>query len=276
MPVSILILTLNEELNLPDCLESVSWSDDVVVFDSFSTDRTVEIARATGARVVQRRFDNWSAHQNWAVENIEFKYPWVYYTDADERLPPDLAHEICAVVRKPDTTEVAYRLRFKNYLFGKWIRHSCLYPTWVLRLFRPSEIHWERLVNPVPVVNGSVGQLQCHFEHHSFNKGMQEWFSKHNKYSTDEAIELIRTNQHPIDWKGLLSGDAAKRRKALKHLAYQMPCRPSLLFIYTYFFKMGFLDGMPGLTYCILRAIYEFMIDLKVRELRRRGKGLPT
>jgi glycosyltransferase involved in cell wall biosynthesis len=275
MSISVLILTLNEEINLPGCLESVAWSDDVVVFDSFSTDGTVEIARAAGARVVQRKFDNWSAHQNWAVENIEFKYPWVYYTDADERVPPALAQEILSVTGAPGRAETAYRLRFQNLLFGKWVKHSSLYPTWVLRLFRPERIHWERLVNPVAVVDGPVGRLEGHFEHHSFNKGLGEWFDKHNKYSTGEAQELIRSGAERIDWGGIVCREAARRRKTLKHLAYRTPGRPVLLFLFMYFFKMGFLDGRAGLIYCTLRAIYEFMIDLKVKELRRREKGLP-
>src|SRR5207249_1775242 len=87
--ISVLILTLNEEENLPRCLESLSWSDDIHVLDSFSTDRTVQIARAAGARVEQRAFDNWAAHQNWALKNIPFKHPWVYYSDADERVTPE-------------------------------------------------------------------------------------------------------------------------------------------------------------------------------------------
>ena len=137
MRCSVLILTLNEEVNLPDCLESVAWCDDVVVLDSFSSDRTEQIARDFGARFVQRRFDDWSSHQNWAVSNIEFQHRWVYYSDADERLPEGLVQELNEVTSDVDRPEVAYRLRFKNMFMGRWLRHSCLYPTWVLRLFRP-------------------------------------------------------------------------------------------------------------------------------------------
>jgi glycosyltransferase involved in cell wall biosynthesis len=275
MSVSTLILTLNEEVNLPGCLESVAWSDDIVVFDSFSTDRTVEIAQAAGARVVQRQFDNWSAHQNWAVENIEFKYPWVYYTDADERVPLALAQEILSVTGAPDRPEAAYRLRFQNFLFGKWVKHSSLYPTWVLRLFRPKRIRWERIVNPVAVVDGPVGRLEGHFEHHSFNKGLAEWFDKHNKYSTGEAQELIRSSSERIDWGGIVCLEAARRRKAQKQLAYRLPGRPLLMFLALYVVRLGFLDGRAGLIYCTLRAIYEYMIDVKVKELRRREQRLP-
>ena len=274
MSISVLILTLNEELNLPDCLESVSWSDDIVVFDSFSADRTVEIAKAAGARVVQRKFDNWSAHQNWAVENIEFKYPWVYYSDADEIMTSELRDEILKVTSEKDRPEVAYRVRFKNMFMNRWIKRSSLYPTWVLRLFRPECVRWERLVNPVPIINGKEGKLQSHFEHYTFNKGMTEWINKHNLYSQNEASELIKTINRCINWKGLLSRDPAVRRKSLKELAFHMPFRPFLVFFYLYFFRFGFLDGIPGLTYCRLRSMYEYMIDLKVKELRRKEKGL--
>ena len=277
MSVSVLILTLDEETNLPGCLESVAWSDDVVVFDSFSTDRTVEIAEGAGARVVQRRFDNWSAHQNWAVENIEFKHPWVYYSDADEVVPAALRDEMLAVTSDGTRPQVAYRVRFKNILCGRWIRRSSLYPTWVPRLWRPEKIRWKRQANPVAVIDGPVGYLENHFEHYSFNKGFHAWFDKHNKYSTHEAIETLNELDHgAIDWAGLAAGEPARRRMALKQLSFRMPGRPYAKFLYMYLLRMGFLDGRAGLTYCTLQAIYEYMICCKVRELRRREKGLPV
>jgi len=272
--ISVLILTLNEEINLPGCLESVSWCDDIVVFDSYSTDRTLEIAKAFGARIVQRKFDNWSAHQNWAVENISFKHPWVYYTDADERIPADLKEELLSISSDGSRMEVAYRLRFKNMFMGKWNKHSSLYPTWVLRFFRPENVRWERLCNPVAIVDGKEGKLNSHFEHYSFNKGLADWIHKHNCYSSMEAKALIQEVQGRLRFNDLFSGKPAVRRKFLKQLAFRMPCRPFVVFCYLYFVRMGFLDGMPGLTYCRLRAMYEYMIDLKVIELRRKEKGL--
>lgn len=274
MGPSVLILTLNEEANLPGCLSSVSWSDDVVVLDSFSTDCTADIARAAGARVVRRRFDDWSSHQNWAVRHIRFKHPWVYYSDADERVTPELAGEMQSVAVDPATGPVAYRVRFRNIFMGRWIRHASLYPTWVLRLFRPDRVHWERLVNPVAVVEGPEGRLRGHFDHYSFSRGLAPWFAKHNLYSSDEAQELIRTVEAGMEWRGLVCRDPARRRKALKSLAYRMPFRPALVFAYLYFVRLGILDGVPGLTYCRLRAMFEYMVDLKVGELRRKQRGL--
>jgi glycosyltransferase involved in cell wall biosynthesis len=274
--ISILILTLNEEINLPACLESVSWSDDIVVFDSFSTDRTVEIAKAAGARVIQRKFDNWSAHQNWAVQNIEFKHPWVYYSDADEVVPQDLKEEMLRLTEDSSRSEVAYRVRFKNMFMDRWIKYSSLYPTWVMRLFQPSKVRWEREVNPIAFVDGPEGRLQSHFLHYSFNKGLEDWFAKHNRYSTQEAIDNLREiREGKIDLPGILSlRDPVRRRRALKLLSMRMPFRPTLRFLYMYLLRMGFLDGRAGLTYCRLLAWYEYQIVLKLEELRRRDKGL--
>jgi len=276
MSISILILTLNEEANLPKCLQSVKWSDDIVVLDSFSTDRTVKIAEETGARVVQRRFDNWSAHQNWAVRNIQFKHPWVYYSDADEIVPPELRDEMLTVTREASAEPVAYRLRYKNFFCDRWIKHCGIYPVWVLRLFRPDKVHWERLVNPVPIVGGPEGRLVHHFHHYSFNKGVEAWFEKHNKYSSQEAEEGIKTIAHGFeDWAGLFElRDGSRRRRALKELAFRLPFRPTLRFLYMYLLRLGFLDGWEGLTYCRLLSLYEYMIVLKMRELERQRREL--
>jgi len=274
--ISILILTLNEEKNLPACLESVKWSDDIVVFDSFSTDRTVEIAEAFGARVVQRKFDNWAEHQNWAVQNINFKHKWVYYSDADEIVSTELRDEILIIAQNSTDKKTAYQLRYKNFFWGKWIKHCGIYPVWVLRFFQPDKIHWERLVNPAPVVNGMTGRLKEHFYHYSFNNGLTAWFDKHNKYSSGEARESLKSlAENSVDWS-IISDfkDSSKRRRAMKEISFRIPCRPFFRFLYMYFFRLGFLDGRPGLTYCILITIYEYMIVLKMKEIQRRENGL--
>lgn len=274
-PISVLVLTLNEEVNLPRCLESLRWCDDIVVLDSGSIDRTAEIAREYGARVVTRSFDNWASHQNWALESIDYRHPWLYYSDADEAMPPELRDELIQVATASAQPHVAYRGRYKNYFLGRWIRHCGIYPTWVLRFYKPNKVRYERLVNPTAKVDGSIGLLQEHFLHYSFNKGLQAWFDKHNKYSTAEAIETIRDlREGAIDWAGLVAvSNPARRRLALKHLSFRLPFRPLLRFLYMYVLKLGFLDGGPGFHYCMMLSIYEYMIVLKVRELRRRERG---
>jgi glycosyltransferase involved in cell wall biosynthesis len=275
MSVSILVLTLNEEANLPGCLESVAWADDIVVLDSFSTDRTVELANSLGARIVQRRFDNWASHQNWAMENIQFKHPWVFYIDADERMTPELRKELEEIASDPDRREVAFYCGRKNFFMGKWIRHA-MPPGLIMRFFRPDKIRFERLVNPTPVIDGEHGYLKNYFEHYNFSKGITEWIEKHNKYSTMEAMEGIKLLKGELaDQPSLFSKDKSLRRKALKNLSFKMPFRPTLKFAYMYIFGRGFLDGAPGFAYCLLQAFYEYMIVLKMREILRREKGLP-
>lgn len=273
MSISVLILTYNEEKNLPACLDTVSWSDDIIVFDSCSTDRTVEIAREAGARIYQRPFDN-ERNQRAASLKLDFKYPWVYNPDADEVTPPDLRDEMLSLIADPKRTEVAYRVRFKVMFFGRWIRRSSLYPTWVVRLFRPEKISFDRLINLTYNVDGPEGRLTSHFLHYTFNNGISAWYEKHNKYSSAEAEEKIKSLAEPLNWTDL-RGDTVNRRKFLKQLAFRLPCRPFVVFVYIYFLRLGMLDGLIGLRYCLMRATYEFMIDLKTRELMRRKKGLP-
>jgi glycosyltransferase involved in cell wall biosynthesis len=162
MPISILILTLNEETNIGACLDSLAGFDDVVVLDSLSKDRTKEIALAKGARVVERPFDNWAAHQNWAMDTIPFRNPWVFYLDADERMTPELRAEIEAIAADTSRAEVAFYCGRKNFFLGKWIRHA-MPPGMIMRFFKPGHIRFERLVNPVPVVDGPHGYLRNHF-----------------------------------------------------------------------------------------------------------------
>jgi glycosyltransferase involved in cell wall biosynthesis len=274
MGVSVLILTLNEERNIATCLESVKWSDDVVVLDSFSTDRTVEIARSFGARIVQRTFDDWSSHQNWALKEIPFKNRWVYYSDADEIVTPELRDELVRIAADPTLTPVAYRLRYRNFFCGRWIRHCGIYPVWVMRFFQPDKVRFERIVNPVAVIDGEEGRLESHFHHHSFNNGLQAWFDKHNRYSQQEAIESLSSLRGGhLDWRAL-AGNAVARRRLLKELSFRLPCRSLLRFVYMYLLQFGFLDGWQGYTYCRMLAIYEYMIELKVMEIERRERGL--
>lgn len=270
--ISVLVLTLNEESNLPRCLDSIRWCDDIVVLDSGSTDRTVEIATRAGARVITRAFDDWAGHQNWAVKNIRFRHPWVYYSDADEVITTELRDELLGIARDTLRREVAYRLRYKNFYRGRWIRHCGIYPVWVLRFFQPSRVRWERTVNPVAVVDGPEGRLESHFEHYSFEKGMDAWWEKHRKYADQEANETILSlSTGSIPWRSLFVGDAVARRRALKELSFRLPFRPLLRFLYMYVVRLGFLDGLEGLSYCRLLAQYERMIVRRVRELRARS-----
>jgi glycosyltransferase involved in cell wall biosynthesis len=270
MKASILILTKNEEQDLPGCLESVAWSDDIHVYDSLSTDRTVEIATAAGATVTARPFDNWSAHQNWGLRNIAFRHPWVFYIDADERMTPDLVRAVAAAVATPGE-HVAFRVQRRDFFMGTWLKHVQASPFYV-RLFRPERVRYERLVNPVTLVDGSVGDVAGYLDHLPFSKGMSHWLARHNSYSSLEAAQIIanRASGQPFSLaKAFFAKDFNERRFHQKELFYRLPLRPFVKFLLIYGVKRGFLDGRAGLTYATLQSIYEYMIVLKTRELSR-------
>ncbi len=277
VPVSILVLTKDEQINIEACLQCLSFSDDVVVLDSYSTDRTVEIAKQfPNVRVVQRRFDTWSRHSNWALENIDFKYPWVYYSDADERVTQELRDEINRTIRDPNQTNAAFRVRYKNMFLGRWLRHGGIYPVWIIRLFQPDKVRYEdRQVNAHPVVDGSIGELKEHFIHYSFNKGLGLWFQKHNAYSSMESHEAVsvRHNKFNEQLRLARSEDRATRRRAIKNMSFFLPGRALFRFLYMYFLKLGFLDGRAGFHYAALISMYEYWIEVKIREQEQEWSG---
>lgn len=275
--LSVLILTKDEQINIADCLACLGFSDDIVVFDSLSTDGTRDIARSTpNVRVVERAFDNWSAHQNWAVRNIDFRHPWVLYVDADERVEPELADEIVRTLAG-DPSCAAYRIRRKDIFMGRWLRRAQLYPTWFVRLFRPDTIRYERLVNPVAHVDGTIGDLEAHLIHYPFSKGVEHWLERHNSYSSFEARELLEViggKRRPF--ADLFRADANERRAVLKDIFYRLPMRPQIKWLYYVLWRRAFLDGKPGLTYARLTYLYEYMISIKVQELRAQARQEPA
>lgn len=270
MSVSVLVLTKNEEQDLPGCLQELRWSDDVVVLDSMSTDRTAEIARAAGARIVERAFDNWASHQNWALQNIEFRHPWVFYIDADERVTPELAESIQRAIQNPKDA-VAFRIRRRDFFMGRWLKHVQASP-YYLRLFRPEKMRYERLVNPISIADGPVAEIEGFLDHHPFSKGLSHWFSRHNSYSTFEAQQILENRRGKTKFsltKALFERDFNERRYHQKELFYRLPLRPLIKFFLLYFLKRGFLDGRAGYTYARLQMIYESMIVMKTEEMER-------
>jgi glycosyltransferase involved in cell wall biosynthesis len=272
--VSVLILTLNEELNLGECIDSCAWSDDIVVFDSMSTDRTQEIARAKGVRVVERAFDNYAAQRNAALTTVAYKNPWVLMVDADERIPDELAAEVVATTSRVGSDVALFRVRRKDFFMGKWLRRSSGYPSWFGRLMRVGHVRVEREVNEEYVTDGRVEHLHAHLHHFPFNKGVAYWFERHNRYSSMEAMAKVDLQRHPVALRCIFSHDPVIRRRALKHLAFRLPLRPPIIFLYLYFVRFGLFDGWAGFYFSGMRAIYELLIDLKAVEIRRRQQGV--
>ena len=267
--ISVLILTKNEQQDLPGCLDSVQWSDDIHVYDSFSDDATVEIATGRGAIVTRRAFDNWAAHQNWGLQNIAFKHPWVFYIDADERMTSELVASVRQAASNPGD-QVAFRMQRRDFFMGIWLKHVQTSPHY-MRLFRPSKMRYERLVNPVSIPDGPVADIAGYLDHYPFSKGIRQWFDRHNSYSSFEAQQIIdneKTKEPFSIWKAFFERDFTRRRFLQKELFFRLPARPLVKFALLYVLKRGLLDGRAGFTYSVLQSIYEYMIVLKVAELR--------
>ena len=267
MALSVLILTKDEERDLPDCLRSVGWCDDVHVLDSFSTDRTVAIARSAGARVVQRSFDDYASQRNYGLQGMAFKYSWVLMLDADERVPAELIAELQRFTTSAPDAVTAGRLQRRDYWWGRWLKYAQISPFYI-RLVRPSRVHFEREVNEVPVIDGEVSDLTGYFEHYPFSKGLDHWIAKHNRYSRMEA-ELIASARvgRPSLRTAFFGSDFNQRRVHQKSLFYRLPARPLVKLLYMLFVRRAILDGWPGIRYSILQSIYEYFIVLKTREI---------
>lgn len=273
--ISVLILTKNEEQDLPGCLESVAWSDDIHVYDSMSTDATVEIAKAFGAKVTQRPFDNWASHQNWGLANIPFKHRWVFYIDADERMTPSLIESASQAVTSAKD-EVAFSVQRRDFFMGTWLKHVQTSP-YYMRLFRPEKMRYERLVNPISIPDGPSTRISGYLDHFPFSKGLHHWFARHNNYSDLEAKQIIENRRGQADFsviKAFTEGDFHERRFHQKEIFYRMPMRPLVKFVLLYFGKRGFMDGKAGFTYATLQSIYEYLIALKAAQFGKQdGAG---
>ena len=263
---SVLILTLNEERNLPRCLASVAACDDIVVLDSGSTDRTVELASAAGARVFTRRFDDFAGQRNFAQREIPFRHPWVFHLDADEELTPELdaACRTAAVRADIDGFYVAPKMMF----MGRWIPHCTDFPAWQARFVRAPQFafvqagHGQR---EAPQMR--LDRLSASYLHDLSAGGETDWLEKHRRYARAEAHAHLAV-PGAIRWGDLFIGRQLQRRRALKQLTYSLPGRPALRFVYQYLLRGGFLDGWPGLRYCRLLARYEGFAAAELRNLR--------
>jgi glycosyltransferase involved in cell wall biosynthesis len=270
--ISVLILTLDEEINISSCIESLNWCNDIVVLDSFSNDKTVEVSKQKGARVFQREFDDYANQRNYGLSEIEYHNSWLLMVDADEVITVELANEMKEAVKSAANNISLYRMRRKDYFLGKWIRRSSGYPTWFGRLMKIGEVSVEREINEEYITAGKVESLQHHLHHYPFNKGFSCWLQKHDRYSSMEAEQKLKENKK-IPFRNILNADPTVRRKCIKQIAYSLPCRPLVMFVALYFIRGGILEGRAGFIFCLLRAYYEFMIDCKYLELKRRLNG---
>jgi glycosyltransferase involved in cell wall biosynthesis len=276
--LSVIVLTRDEEDNLPACLASVrALGAQVFVVDSGSTDRTVEIARAAGCQVVEHPFENYARQRNWAFDHLPIATSWTLCLDADERLTPDLAAEIAAVLAQGDTQHDGYMLRKRTVFMGRWLRHGGQYPAYHLRLFRTGLGRCEdRLYDQHFVVTGAIDVLNNDYID-VITSDIASFVARHNRWAALEAEEISRKN-HPdfsmprFTVQARLLGTAIERKRFIRNDIYlQLPLfiRPLLLWIYAYIIRLGFLDGIEGLIfYTLQRFWFRFLVDAKMWEIR--------
>lgn len=270
--VTAMIFTLDEELHLPSCLGSLRWCDDVIVVDSFSKDRTGQICRDAGVRFFQHGFEGFGSQRNWALEHTQPKYDWILILDADERIPPELATELGAIAQAAPSNIGAYRVRRRFYMWGRWLRYSSLYPTWVVRFIHKDRVRYtNRGHAETQEVEGRIEDLRHDLIDENL-KGLDEWFERQNRYSRKDAEYELRQEGSAQHLGDLFAGDPLLRRAALKRVAYRLPARPLIFFLYSYFWRRGFLDGGDGFVFCLMKAMYQQMVTVKKYDARRLRK----
>ena len=277
MEVSVVILTFNSAATIGATLKRAKRvSDDIHVVDSGSDDETRDIAAAAGARVVEHEFVHYGAQRNWAIDNLPLKHAWELHLDADERLTPELAAEINALDEHAAAHVDGYCIPRLVHFMGRPIRHGAMYPVWHLRLFRRGAGRCEmRRYDQHFYVEGAAGSLSHPFID-DIRMPLSEWVVRHNLWSKAEVEQLLAASTEGRLIEGRFDGTPIERQHARRRIYQKMPplLRPFLLFVYRYFFRLGFLDGREGLIFFVLQTFwFRFLIDAKLYERRVTKEG---
>lgn len=265
--ISIIILTKDEEKDLPACLEAIKWCDDVHVLDSGSTDKTLEIAKYYGAELSYNAFESFGKQRNFALENLPVKHDWILFLDADELVTPAFKEEIFEAVANAKDNIAGFYCCWKMILNGTWLKHCDNFPKWQFRLLRKGRANFTDFGHGQKEgeIDGEIEYIKEPYLHFGFSKGWNRWMERHNKYSSQEAV--ARSKERP-PFRNIFDANGSKRNPALKSWLSRVPGWPFLRFLQTYIFSLGFLEGRSGFVYCVNMAYYEFLIQIKMRELQ--------
>lgn len=300
LPISAIILTYNEELNLDRCLKSIKdWVSEIFIVDSYSTDGTAQIVKRYGAKIVEHSFENQAQQFNWALDNLDIKSNWILRLDADEYLTEELKKEITEIfenLRMSDVLNIdgdnlgtsdvqkssdvkkleinGFYIKRRVYFMGRWIKHGGYYPTWILRLFRKGRARSEEreMDEHIILLEGRAGYLKNDFIDNN-KKDLTFWVDKHNRFSSREVKEILKESKTTQG----LEGPVVLRRLA-KERYYKLPIflRAFVYFLNRYFLRLGFLDGKEGLIFHFLQGFwYRFLIDAKIYEITTKTKTKP-
>lgn len=268
VPVTAIILTLNEADNIARCIDCLTRADEIVVVDSGSTDATLSHARqARGdVRILTHPFKDFGDQRNWALEHGGARNDWILFVDADEFCDDALLDEIAAFVMAPSDKVGAF-IAGRNYFLGRWLRHSTLFPSYQLRLLKLGAVTYVRHGHGQrEVTSGPLHYLMQGWRHEGLSKGVADWIGRHNRYSSNDVELLVDMRLRPMAWRDLLSANVRLRRMALLQLSTRIPLRPYWMFLYRYVIRRGFMDGRAGLVYCQLIMAHYLHMEAKLAE----------
>lgn len=281
IPVSLIILTFNEEENIEHCLQSVSdLVDEIIIVDSFSTDKTIEICKKYTSKIFEHKFENQAKQFNWALDNVPVSNNWVMRLDGDEFLTGELKNELILLFNKTEKDFTGIYLKRRVYFMGRWIKHGDYYPMWFLRIFQKGKGKYEEITEEHIILSeGKTIKLKNDFIDYN-RKGLSFWLEKHANWAVGEMYDTLalmkneKMNAKVID-ESLFSSQEKQRRWLKNKIYAKSPLfiRAFLYFFYRYFVRFGFLDGIEGLIFHFLQGFwYRFYIDAKIYEAIKLGK----
>jgi glycosyltransferase involved in cell wall biosynthesis len=269
--ITCIILTKNEEVNIPRCIASVRWCNEIIVVDSGSADKTLEVAELLGARVFSnppQGVFNIANQRNWSLETAGVTTEWVLFLDADEEITPELQKAITATIANPGDKN-CFELTPKYLFWGRWLKRTQNYPNWHPRIVQHGKVCfaggvWEHFED-----GARAGRICEPYNHYANSKGLSDWLNRHDRYSTWDATKIARY---------LATRDPASlgttRKLYLRQWAAALyPIRPFIRFFSMYFGRLGFLEGVASLVFCTLYFFYEFMTVVKIIEIKRKESG---
>ncbi len=274
--LSIIVLTFNEEIHIERLLKNIGdWADEILIVDSFSTDKTLEIAKKYGVKIFQHKFENQAQQFNWALDNLDIKNKWILRLDADEYLTEELKNEIAEKLKSMPADINGFYIKRRVYFMGRWIRHGGYYPTWFLRLWRKGKARYEeREVDEHAVLTEGKAEFLKNDFIDDNQKNLEWWIQRINNYTSREVIARNREIDSLKKMEGRLTGTQAERKRWLRiNLYYRLPLffRAFTYFLYRYFILLGFLDGKEGLIFHFLQGCWnQFLVDAKIYEYKKR------
>jgi glycosyltransferase involved in cell wall biosynthesis len=280
--ISVVILTYNEELHIERCIKSLlPVVKEIFIIDSFSTDKTVEIAESLGAKVYQNPWINYALQFQWGLDNCPIKTEWVMRMDSDEYILPELQDEISNKMESIENDISGIYIKRRVYFKDRWIKHGSYYPTWLLRIWRykDGKIEERWMDEHIKLSTGKTIQFESDLVDDNLND-LTWWTTKHNNYATREAVDVLNIIHEFLKYDEVDSnffGTQEERKRFLKKKYANLPLftRPFIYFLWRYFIKLGFIDGKQGLIWHFLQGFwYRFLVDAKIYEIQKKAKDL--